>query len=58
MECKENTKIQIKRKRNVNEGNQKLYAILINQLSLVIRSKLEGTIGHKKVEADQDEISL
>ena len=42
----------------MNEGNQKLYVILIDQLSPVMWSKLEGTTGNKQVKADQYGIYL
>ena len=40
LEWKENKNIQIERKRNLNEGNHKLYAVLIDQSLLSMRSKL------------------
>ena len=58
MEWKENTKIHIKSKRHMNEGNQKLCAILIDQSSPEMFSKLEGKTGHNKFKSYQYGISL
>ena len=46
LQWKESANIQIERKRHVNECNQKLYAILIDQSSPYMRSKLEVTTVH------------
>ena len=58
MEWKENAKIQIERKRNVNESDHKLYDILVDQFFTAIHPKLEGKKGHKQVEAYQYGITL
>ena len=42
----------------MKKGKQKLYAIIIDQLSLEMRSKLEGTTGHEQVKEDQDGTTL
>ena len=41
----------------MKKGKQKLYAIIIDQLSLEMRSKLEGTTGHKHFEEDKDGVT-
>ena len=46
---KDNAKIQIERKRDVNEVNHKIYAPLIDKLLLVMHTKIEVTIGHEQV---------
>ena len=58
LKWKENEKIQIKRKRHVNERTHNLYAIIINKSSPEMRSKLDVTTGHEQVEAYQDGITL
>ena len=58
MEWKENKKINIKSKSHMNEGNQKLCAILIDQSSPEMFSKLEGTTGHNRFKSDQYGIAL
>ena len=42
----------------MNKCNQKLYAILVNQLSPAICSNLEGMTGYEQVEADQYGIAI
>ena len=42
----------------MNEINQKLYAILIDQLLPDMHPKIEGTTGHEQVDSDQDWIDL
>ena len=55
---KDNAKIQIERKRDVNEVNHKIYAPLINQLLLAMHTKIEVTIGHEQVKSYQYGIAL
>ena len=55
---KDNAKIQIERKRDVNEVNHKIYAPLIDKLLLVMHTKIEVTIGHEQVNSDQYGIAL
>ena len=49
LEWKYTAKIQIKRKRHVNKGSQKLYTILIYQPFTAMQSKLEVTTKHNQV---------
>ena len=58
LEWKDNLKIQIERKRHVNKVKKKLYTILIDQSFRDMRSKIEGTTGHKRAEIDQYGIDL
>ena len=58
LEWKDNLKIQIERKRHVNKVKKKLYTILIDQSFRDMRSKIEGTTGHKQAEIDQYGIDL